>query len=310
MEAMNRIDNYPKADVQLWGKGYRISADSEEFQRYLPKDPAELKGLDRKIQTISWGSLLESLYPLREAEVAGQQCVLFDASDLLSVSFAKTEDRHHRPSLVLTTCIVGIDWRNPQLGEITARAVALSSRLATTYAEALRGNPEPIGRQLRDNSFVTSRSFHQGAEHPDQRVDWARVISAVKKWSGITGVSAPRLLGLSANVVLGTKFEAEQAKQQFQVDGLFDVREREITALSDRLRLWEPKPELHIQPSQERPGYPRPPAASSQEQEAFRPSPELRLVAECLQQLNRTMDRVADLAAEILERLGREKRRK
>lgn len=41
METIMHIDSYPKADIQLWGKGYRISADSEEFQRYLPKDPTE-----------------------------------------------------------------------------------------------------------------------------------------------------------------------------------------------------------------------------------------------------------------------------
>jgi len=311
MEAINRIDNYPKADVQLWGKGYRISADSEEFQRYLPKDPAELKGLDRKIQTISWGSLLESLYPLREAEVAGQQCVLFDASDLLSVSFAKTEDRHRRPSLVLTTCIVAIDWRNPQLGEITARAVALSSRLATAYADTLRGNPENVGKQLRENSFLTSRSFNLGEEQPDRTAEWAHVISAVTKWNGITGISTPRLLSLGANIVLGTKYEAERAKQQSQVDGFFDARDRDIKVLSDRLKLWEPRP----QPStptreEERPAHSPSPVSSSLGEPTYQPSPELYWVAECLQQLTNSVDRLVGVATDILERVTPEKRKR
>jgi hypothetical protein len=310
MEANRIAESYPKADIQLWGKGYRITADSEEFQRYLPKDSAQPRGLEKRIQTFLWGGLLESLYPLRDAEIASLRCVLFDTSELLSVSFAKTEDRHRRPSLVLTTCIVEIDWRNPQLGEITARAVALSSRLATTYAETLRCNPELVGKQLRDSSFVTSRSFHLGAELPDQIVDWAQVISAVRKWSGVTGISSPRLLPLGANVVLGTKFEAERAKQQFLVDGLFDVRDREIIALSERLKLWEPKPELRVQPSQERPGSPQSPVASSQEHAASPSSPELRWVAECLQQLTHSVDRFVDVAGEILERMAREKRRK
>lgn len=311
MEAIMHIDSYPKADIQLWGKGYRISADSEEFQRYLPKDPAELKGLDRKIQTILWGSLLESLYPLREAEVAAQRCVLFGASDLLSVSFAKTEDRHRRPSLVLATCIVSIDWRNPQLGEITARAVALSSRLATTYAETLRGNPENVGKQLRENSFLTSRSFGLGGEHPDQTVEWAHAISAVKKWNGITGISTSRLLSLGANVVLGTKYEAERAKQQFQVDGFFDARDRDIKTLSDRLKLWEPKPQPAAPSSEEeRPTYSPSPIASSQEKPAYQQSPELYWVAECLQHLTNSVDRLVDVAAEILERMIPEKRKR
>lgn len=311
MEANKRIDSYPKADIQLWGKGYRISADSEEFQRYLPKDPAELKGPDRKIQTMLWGSLLESLYPLREAEVAAQRCVLFDASDLLSVSFAKTEDRHRRPSLVLTTSIVGIDWRNPQLGEITARAVALSSRLATTYADTLRGNPENVGKQLRDNSFLTSRSFDLGEEQPDQTVEWDHVISAVKKWNGITGISTPRLLALGANVVMSTKYEAERAKQQFQVDGFFDARDGDIKTLSDRLKLWEPKPQP-VGPSaeEERPTSSPSAVTPSQEKPPYQQSPELYWVAECLQQLTNSVDRLVNVATEILERMIPEKRKR
>jgi hypothetical protein len=310
MEATKFVDNHPHADIQLWGKGYRISADSEEFQRYVPKDSAQLKGLERKIQAILWGSLLESLYPLRDAEIAAQRCVLFDASDLLSVSFAKTEDRHRRPSLLVTTCIVGIDWRDPRLGEITARAVALSSRLATTYAENLRGNPDLVGRQLRDNSFLTSRSFDLGEERPDQTVEWAHVISAVKKWNGITGISTPRLLQLGANVVLGTKYEAERAKQQFHLDGFFDVRDRDIKTLSDRLKLWEPKPEPPVHSSQEQPPYPLSPVDSSLGQPPYPPSPELRWVAEGLQELTRSVDRLVDVAAELLETIFREKRRK
>jgi len=311
MEAIKRIDIYPKADIQLWGKGYRITADSEEFQRYLPKDPAELKGLDRKIQTISWGGLLELLYPLRDAEVAAQRCVLFDASDLLSVSFAKTEDRHRRPSLLLTTCIVGIDWRNPQLGEITARAVALSSRLATTYAETLRGNPENVSKQLRENCFLTSRSFDLGEEHPDQAAEWIQVFSAVKKWNGISGISTPRLLALGANVALGTKYEAERAKQQFQVDGFFDARDRDIKPLSDRLKLWEPKPQPAAPSSEEeRPTHSPLPVASSQEKPAYQQSAELYWVAECLQQLTNSVDRLVNVATEILDRVTPEKRKK
>jgi hypothetical protein len=311
MEANTRNESYPNADIQLWGKGYRISADSEEFQRYLPKDPTELKGLDRKTQTILWASLLESLYPLREAEVAAQRCVLFGASDLLSVRFAKTEDRHRRPSLVLTTCTVGIDWRNPQLGEITARAVALSSRLATTYAETLRGNPENVGKQLRENLFLTSRSFDLGKEHPDQTADWNHAISAVKKWNGITGISTPRLLALGANVVLGTKYEAERMKQQSQVDGFFDARDLDIKVLSDRLKLWEPSPQFVTPPpEEERPTHSPSPVTSSQGKPSYQQSPELYWVAECLQQLTNSVDRLVNVATEILERVTPEKRKR
>jgi len=296
MEARKTVQTYPKADIQLWGKGYRITADSEEFQRYVPKDSTQPKNLEKKLQTFLWGSLLEPLYSLREKEIADQRCVLFDASDLMSVSFAKTEDRHRRPSLLLTTCTVGIDWRNPLLGSITARAVALSSRLATTYAETLRGNPELVGKQLRDNSFLASRSFDLTEENPDQAIEWAHVISAVRKWSGITGISTPRLVALGANVVFGTQYEAERIKQQLALDGFFDVRHREIKTLSDRLNPWEPEPEPPVESSAAPPTYP--------------PSADFRWIAEGLQQVANSVDRLADVATEILDRLTREKHRR
>lgn len=212
------------------------------------------------------------------------------------MSFAKTEDRHRRPSLVLTTAIVGIDWRNPLLGEITARAVALSSRLATTYAETLRGNPELVGKQMRDDSFLASRSFDLGEEVADQAIEWARAISAVKKWNGITGISTPRLFELGANIVLGTKYEAERVRQQFEVNGLFDVRDRDIKPLSERLKPWQPEPEA--------------PAPSSQVPPTYPPSQELRSVAESLQDIAHSLDRLVDVATQILENVIRDKRKR
>ena len=311
METMMRNENCPKATIQLWGKGYRISADSQEFQRYLPKDSNELRGLENKTQTIPWASLLESLYPLREAEVSAQRCILFDASELLSVNFAKTEDRHRRPSLVLTTCSVGIDWRNPQLGEMTARAVALSARLATTYAETLKGNPENVGKQLREDAFVTSRSFDLNDEQADQNWDWSSVISAVTQWNGVMGVCTPRLLSLGANVVLSTKYEAEQAKQHFQVDGFFDARDRSIKPLSDRLNLWQPKSEPPSpSPVDEKFGSSMSPGMSHEGKPAFQQSPELYWVAQCLQQLTNSVDRLVDVATDILGRMATDKRKR
>ena len=304
------IATYPWANVQLWGKGYRISADSEEFQRYLPKEANDLKGLERRTLSIPWASFMELLYPLREAEVAAQRCVLFGASELLSVSFAKTEDRHRRPSLVLATCTVEIDWRDPQIGSTVARAVGLSSRLASTYAEILKSNPENVGKQLRDSSFVTSRSFNLGEERADRALDWDEAISAVKMWNGITGISTPRLLGAGANVVLGTKYEAERAKQHWDIDGFFDSRIREIKVLSDRLKLWDAQPStISSQSDEQGPGQTSRPEDRS-DARPHQSSPELYWIAECLQQLTNSVDRLVVVSIGILERLNSEKRRK
>ncbi len=310
MKNESNIAAYPWADVQLWGKGYRISADSEEFQRYLPKEANDLKGLERRTLSIPWASFMELLYPLREVEVAAQRCVLFSASELLSVSFAKTEDRHRRPSLVLTTCTVEIDWRDPQLGNTVARAVALSSRLASTYADILKANPENVGKQLRDSSFLTSRSFNLGEERADVALDWDEAISAVKMWNGITGISTPRLLGAGANVVLSTKFEAERAKQHWDVDGFLDSRNREVKVLSDRLKLWDTQPSTMSSQSDEQGARQTSQLEDSGQARPHQSSPELYWIAQCLQQLTNSVDRLVVVSIGILERLNSEKRKK
>jgi hypothetical protein len=109
---------------------------------------------------------------------------------------------------------------------------------------------------------------------------------------------------------LGTQYEAERAKQQFQVDGFFDIRERDIKTLSDRLKLWEPKPEPPAYSPQEKPPYLLPPDTSAQEQPAHSPSPELHGISEGLNELSRAVNRLVDVAAEILEKIFREKRKK
>ncbi len=284
------------AAVQVWGKGYRVTADSEEFQRYVPQNLPQPTSLEARLGSVSWGKVLESLYSLADREFTAQRCVLLDASELMTLSFARTEDRHRRPSLVLTTATVGIDWNSPALGDIASRTISLSSRLATAYAKTLKGNPEIVGQQLRTDAFLPSRSFDLNGEAPDLTVEWHQVLSAVKKWQGISGVSTPRLLSLGANVVLGTKYEAERAKQQFEVDGFFDVRDKDIKPLSPRLTPWEPAEELPPTPAPPSVGYP--------------PVLDLRPITESLQSIARTFDRFADMAIQILEQALRDRRKR
>jgi hypothetical protein len=136
-------------------------------------------------------------------------------------------------------------------------------------------------------------------------------MSAVKKWNGITGISTPRLLTLGANVVLGTKYEAERATQQFQIDGFFDARDRDIKILSDRLTLWEPEFQGSAASQGEGQATQTPsPVTSSEARPAYQQSPELYWVAECLQRLTNSVDRLVDVATEILERVTPEKRKR
>jgi hypothetical protein len=238
------------ASIQLWGKGYRVSSDSEEFQRYIPFDErqASLVGLESRLEKMPWGKILQPFYNLTERELAAQRCVLFASEEAMALSFGRTEDKHRRPSLVLTTARIEVAWDDQDLGALIGRAACLCARLADAYAGAFRGNPDVIGRQLRTESFLRSRTFDLRDESIDDVIDWRSVITAVKRWRGVSGVSTPKMMSIGANVVLGTRFEAERLQSQSTVDGFFDVRERAISPLSSRLVPWEHRPPERMVP--------------------------------------------------------------
>jgi len=96
--------------------------------------------------------------------------------------------------------------------------------------------------------------------------------------------------------VLGTNYEAERAGQQFNVDGFFDVRDKDIKPLSPRLTPWEPAEVLQPIPTPPSVGYPS--------------VPDLRPVTESLDRIARTLDRLADVATQILEYAFRDKRKR
>jgi len=183
--------------------------------------------------------VLEQLYSLSARELLSQHCILIGQSELMAISIASTLDRHGRQSLLLATATVDISWDHTDLGDAAARLVGLSSRLASAYATAINTNPESLQNQLKENLFLPGRSFDLNDEKPNQDFPWNKIFSSVRRWKPIRGVATPKLVGIGANVLVGTKHEAERVLNQFKVDGYFDVREMEIHALSGRLSLWE-----------------------------------------------------------------------
>jgi len=297
------MSNAPKdqsvvSAVQIWAKGYRSSEDSEEFQRYIPQQRDQLSVLEARIAGLSWGRILEPLYGLADRELSSQRCLLLEASELMAVSFSRTEDRHNRPSIVLVTASSPIHWDDTGLGDIAARTAALALRLSGSYALSLKGNPEFVGLQLRSNEFLPVRAFALADEAPDVAVEWVQVLRAVRQWRGIRGVSTPRLLSLGANVLLGTKFEAERAQGQQVVDGFYDVRERDIKPLSSRFVKWEqpqPAPPPLLPPTNaEVPALPV----------------DVRPLAESLDRIERRLGQIQDILHEVSNYIFRGKRRK
>lgn len=278
------------AAVQVWGKGFRVSIDSEEFQRLVPVRTSPEVPVERSLERVSWGPVLESLYGLTERELSLQRAVLIFDADMLAVAFARTEDRHGRPSMVMITTVTRIDWSDANLAGIVSRAVALSMRLAREYARALAGNPQPIATQLAAGSFLRDRWFDLTAEQEDIGTDWVRILGAVRKFRGISGVATSRLLGCGANVLLGTRHEAERLVQQgMVVDGFYDVRSRSILPLSSVLSPWAPEPP----PADTEPGPP--PMAPPLPEEG-----DTRRVLESLERIEQTLLVIADAVLRLL----------
>lgn len=227
----------PEAAVQVWTKGFRVTQDSEEFQRVVPLE-LNVDGLERDLLTLPWGRSIEPLYGLTAKELSAQRAVLVAPEEVCAVCISRTEDKYGRPSVVVVTARTRIAWDDPGLGETVGRDVSLAARLANAYAEAFRLTPPNVDRQLRSGAFLSSRLFDLAAERATEGIDWDAVMRGVREWKGVRGVSTNRLLGLGANVVLGTRHEAEVASASNRIDGFYDVREKRIVPLGNALTPW------------------------------------------------------------------------
>ncbi len=302
MSPMGGRDESPTATVQLWGKGYRVTQEGEEFQRYIPVE-TPTNALEAHLATVAWGAILEPLYSVPFRELALQRCVLFDHHSAIAVAFAPTADKHGRPSLVLTSAAAPLNWSSSDVADRIGRVVSLAGRLATSYSEVMKGNPPNVGRQLRSGAFLSSREFALGDEVPDTSINWETVMQAVRQWRGINGVCTPRLIGLGANVVLGTKHEADTTKGLDEsVDGYFDVRDSGIHPLSHGIEPWEA--------TRTAPAVTAPQSPPVQ-------APELVPIAESLHRIERSLDRIAEIGGRfvdaglrLLDHLTRDKRKR
>jgi hypothetical protein len=296
---MSAIASGPvKAHVALWGKGYRVTQDSEEFQRWVPRKwtPAP-NSLDARLDAFGgWAALLQPLYAASERDLALLRCVLFRSQEALCCSFARSEDKHKRPTVIVVSTSAPIDWEG-DVAHVVARLHALATRLVGAYAGTVKGNPDHVGSQLKNGMFLADNEFPIDGDAPNAD-DWNDIVRAVKEWNGITGVASPKLVGLGANVVIGTQHEAELAQTKAVIDGYYDVRERAIRPLTTKLTRWVPRQSpapTQPAPAAEVPA-PTPPAAPAT-------NPDLAAINQSLQEMNRTLNRMADGVFESMRRM-------
>lgn len=228
---------------------------------------------------------------MTEREVISQRCLLFDPGQLMAMSFGKSEDKHGRPTIVLTSAAADIAWDSDTVGAVAAKCIGLSRRLSSAYSECFRQNGD-VARQLREGEFLPSRAFELDEEQADLSFEWSGVLAAVKRWRGVAGVATPRVAMAGANVLLGTRHEAERAQQQARIDGYFDLREKEITPLTSGITPWEPPKPAVVDV--------KPPPAPVHQPGADR----------SLDRIANALEALAAVARDIAHALGRDKRKK
>ena len=226
------------ARLDLWGKGHRVTRGTEEFQRLLPVRRGEESSLleaavDRYNE---WPTLLDSLHKGAARSLREQYCVRITEHEAAVAVPHATRDAHDRPSVLICIVYLCIDWTNHE--EIVDRICAartLAVRVGSELVEALSGASSRASEDLRNGTFLAERTFDLHKETLDDRSFWMDLFSAVARFRGIDGIATPRMAVFGANVIVGTRTEAERAG----CDGFFDQRSRRLIPIGERLVTWQ-----------------------------------------------------------------------
>jgi hypothetical protein len=242
--------------IQVWGKGFRVTTDSEEFQRLVPIAESKFE-TERQLRRFSgWSTFIEQLKPLSERELNSQFLMLLRPDHISIVAVAKSEDKYGRWSPVVVMATMEVDWLAKDLDALVAKLSALAKRLASEYATIFKGARSNVQQQLKENSFLPDRRFALQYESDAESSFWTDVVGAVREWQGIFGLATPHLISLGANVGVGTRHELSQLEKK--LDGRFDANEKCIESTGDALRPWPKKAaEIPKPPEAQRPDLQR-----------------------------------------------------
>ncbi len=237
------------ARIDLWGKGHRVTRTSEEIQRLAPPKRAELPSLlEATVDRFGcWPALLDSLHKGAPKSLLEQFCVLITEHQAAVAVPHATRDAHDRPSILIVVAYVDVDWKvHDELVKRICSARALCVRLGSDVAEQLAGADQGVSDQLRKGSFLQV-GYDLDLEKADDQPFWEELMGGVARFRGITGIATPRMFAFGANVIVGTRAEAERAG----ADGFFDKRTRQLVSIGDRLVTWqsdEPSSPAAVQP--------------------------------------------------------------
>lgn len=223
--------------VQVWAKGFRITERSEEYQLIIPNIASSLAPEERRFATVDWGPILRDLYRIDD-DVCAHQFFLGLTTDSINFTIVRqSRDRNDRSSVIGFSGTTPINWESSNFTTLVSRSSHLTKRLAQKLAEPLRRAPDHIRHQLKEGTFLPNREFDLSEEPLDDEVDWAPICRQVQRWNGIQGIATPHLAGLGANVLVGTRQDAERADS---IAAIIDLASGELEKITDDLRLWGP----------------------------------------------------------------------
>jgi hypothetical protein len=228
------------AKIDLWGKGHRVTRTSEEFQRIAPPKRAEapsfLQGSVDRFE--HWPVLLDSLHKGAPRSLPEQYCVLVTEHEAAVAVPHATRDGHDRASILVVVAYVPIDWKvHVELVNRVCRARSLCVRLGAEFAKTVSGANQGVSDNLKKGTYLQDGGYDLGVERAGELAFWEELMGGVARYRGIRGVATPRMYTLGANVVIGTRAEAERAG----ADGFFDQRTRQLVSLGERLLTWQPE---------------------------------------------------------------------
>lgn len=272
------------ASIQVWGKGFKVTADTEEFQRLLPTADVSFE-LEKSLRRFGgWVPVIEQLKQMSAHDLQQQSLVLLRPDHLAAVAVAGSEDKYGRWSPVVVMATTSIDWGVDDIGDTIAKVSNLASRLATEYGGIFRGAKSPVQVQLRDGTFLPEPSFQLSFEAGHNTELWSEIVVAVREWQGVTGVGTPALAALGANVLVGTKHELSLVSG-LQYDGRYDVNDKRIEAIGPSLRRWPKKVAA--------PALPPPPSNTA--------PADLRRVERHLESMDNSLQRMAGAFVDLIE---------
>ena len=205
----------------VMAKGLGRGAGSDEFRVVLPEKPVgEIASRLRAEK--DWGQLLSPLYERTAEDLSRQYAILLSVTEFGAFSVAPTRDAFGRRSVIILG-LVGDRGREHE-ASLAAEALAQVRRGIPEVARAAPYEPRP---KLKEVAARVAR--REVSPSPSLESDSFLELMST---AGCQGAATPLMLGLGADVVVGTAHEAASAVSSGRsLRAFLDVRSGRLRSL-------------------------------------------------------------------------------